>query len=603
MRFLIVFLALITASGLSFFAGYFLNQSDAPIIVRADHQTAATGPRTTGPTQAGNAEYPELSYEGIERQATIFDQLKYAHDLADKASIGELETYINDAARRRDPLYAYNLVSVFLEKYTALDPHGAIAFVDSNPNLADQQFITHVVTSWVRTDPEAAIDYFKSVTDLHLRNALGGRLLSDPTLEASGFNEEILAALGSNAREMAGMISTQQLPPAMAFEQALQLEPRARQSAMHTALIRWLREDPEQVVNRIQQHPNLDERTRMFQGILNEYINIDEDAAYAFAQQHLTGNARTEQHMLMVLGQRNPVRTLPLVEDFIARTGNVNPLNSMVSTWVQQDPQAAISYIDTLGESQRANLYQSVAYSYVNSHPEQGFRWLLSQRDEFPQIVRNTIGRGINHGTVAIAERTVSQVADPQLRTQLITGIGNYKATQDPESALTWLEQYRSDAAYPTAVQNVISSMSHQNPRAAAAALEQRLDNQYAAPLAGQIVASWYRANPRDALDWANNIKSVEVRANALSNVVMMIAQQDSDEALRIVRSLPEGQHRDNAKRNVAFSLISTRPDEVEEIISELDLSPNDARHMRDMARQRNQARSAVGTAAGIYPN
>jgi hypothetical protein len=363
-------------------------------------------------------------------------------------------------------------------------------------------------------------------------------------------------------------------------------------------LIRWLREDPEQVIDRVLQHPNLDERTRMFQGILNEYINIDEDAAFAFAQQHLTDNVRTEQHMLAMLGQRNPRRTLPLVEDFIARTGNVSPLNSMVSTWVQQEPQAALAYIDSLAANQRANLYQSVAYSYVNSHPEEGFRWLLTQRDDFPQIVRNTIAQSINHNTVNIAERTLSQITEAGLRTQLITGIGNYRASQDPGGALAWLEQYRGDAAYPTAVQNVIASMSHQNPRAAAAALEERLDDQYAAPLAGQIVNSWYRASPRDALNWARGLKEGEAKANALSNVVMMVAQQDPDEAMRIVRAIPSGQYQEDARRNVAYSLISENPQDVENIISELRINEADARHMREMARHRNQARGF-----GVYAN
>ncbi|MFN3237120.1 MAG: hypothetical protein ACE37D_08675 [Pseudomonadales bacterium] len=593
-------LAIITVCGLSFFAGYLLTR-DTTIKVQPATSTIP-GKIQTVPnpavSQSGDAgSTPQLSFDGIATQVTIFDKLRYAHELANLADSAQLEAMLDQAAASRDPLYNYNMVSIFLEKYTAIDPLGAIAYVERS-QLGNQQFITHIVTSWVRVDPEAAIDYFKNIQDPQLRNVLAGRLLSDPTLKGSGFDNEVMAVLGTQGKLLADIMSTQQLPPAMAFEEALQLEPRARQSAIHTALIRWLREDPEQVIDRVLQHPNLDERTRMFQGILNEYINIDEDAAFAFAQQHLTDNVRTEQHMLAMLGQRNPRRTLPLVEDFIARTGNVSPLNSMVSTWVQQEPQAALAYIDSLAANQRANLYQSVAYSYVNSHPEEGFRWLLTQRDDFPQIVRNTIAQSINHNTVNIAERTLSQITEAGLRTQLITGIGNYRASQDPGGALAWLEQYRGDAAYPTAVQNVIASMSHQNPRAAAAALEERLDDQYAAPLAGQIVNSWYRASPRDALNWARGLKEGEAKANALSNVVMMVAQQDPDEAMRIVRAIPSGQYQEDARRNVAYSLISENPQDVENIISELRINEADARHMREMARHRNQARGF-----GVYAN
>lgn len=594
----IFFALVIIASGLSFFAGYFLTRDTQITSVGATSEpTRSPGiPQTLKFPASGQTEPTiALSYGDIDRQVSIFDKLHYAHELAAQATIEDLEEYLNLAAASPDPLFNYNMVSVFLEKYTAMDPLGAIEFVDNHSRLPDQKFIIHVVTSWVRVDPEAAIDYFKGLDDPHIKNALAGRLLGDPTLRSGGFETEVLDVLGAQGRAMAGYLSVQQLPPSMAFEEALQLEPRTREGAMHQALARWMRDDPDAAVARVLEHPNLDERSRLMQGLLNTYISVDEDAAFEFAQQYLTDNVRTEQHTLAVLAQRNPRRTLPLLENFIARTGNVNPLVSLVSTWVQQEPEAALAYIDTVAENQRAHLYQSVAYSYVNSHPEQGFRWLLAQREEFPTMVRNTIGQSINHKTLPMAERTLTQVSDENLRTQLITGIGNYKASQDPQDALRWLEQHRTDSAYPIAVQNVIASMSHQNPRAAAEALENRLSDEIASPLAGQIATNWYRASPRDALAWARNLSNTDVRANALSNVVTMVAHQDPDEAINLINAIPEGQYRDDAKRNVAFSVISQDPSRVEQIIRDLQIPDSEARHMRELASNRSQNQTAAG--------
>lgn len=596
-RYATIAVIILTCSGLSFFAGYFLNRDTDQIYETHSKETKAptrSSLRSIIETEDQSLS-PNLKYEDIDLQNTIFDKLMYAHALADTSSVEELEDYLNRAASSRDPLYNYNMVSVFLEKFTALDPTAAIRFVESS-SLSNQRFISHVVTSWVRSDPEAAMDYYSSLTDLQLKSNLASRLLSDPTLRGSGFEREIIAEIGSNGQNLADFMSISQLPPAMAFEEALNLSNQTRIGVLQHAASRWIKSAPDVAIERILQHDNLEEQTLLFQAILGDYVAIDEDAAFAFAQTHLTSNARIEQHMLSVLAQKNPKRTLPLVEDFIARTGNANPLSGIISTWVQQAPIEALAYVETLADSGlQETMYASAAYSYVNSHPEEGFQWLMAQRDKYPRMVRNTISGSINSLTLPFAERSIRQINDPDLKTQLISGIGNFKATQNPDSALDWLEGYRTDPAYKPAVQNVINAMSYQNPRAAARAIEGRLDDIEATPLVGQIANNWYRASPRDAIQWVNSLRDGEPKSSALSNMAMMIAQTDASEAKRIIRSLPEGQYRNNARRNVAFSLVQQTPGEVDSIIAEYDVPEPDASHLRELANNRNRNRSAAG--------
>lgn len=599
-RFTLTIVLMFACLGTGFFAGYFLTRPDSSVTPTNVRSTIAAKPSPSrvevpSTSPSGSNEPAEPLFDQLSQQPNIFATLKLAHELADSAGIDQLQTYINRAVQSRDPLYSFNIVGILLEKYTALDPLGAIEFVDNHNLLPDQQLITHVITSWVRTDPEAAIDYFKQIEDLNLRTTLGGRLLADPTLKGSGFDDEILALMGTRGNTVASLMTVRQLPPAMAFEEALTLNRQSREGALYSALNRWMREDPDQAIERILLHENLDERTRMLQSVLNEYVSIDEDAAFEFARTHLTGNARTEQHMLSVLAQRNPKRTLPLVEEFISRTGNISPLNGIISTWVQQEPKAALAYIETLEAGQQSTLYHSVAYSYVNSHPAEGFQWLLTQSDKLPQLVKNTISNSINHATVDIAERSIARISDEALKTQLIAGIGNYKASLSPEAALSWLDQYQSDQAYPIAVQSVISSMAHQNPRAAAKIVEERLDDQSAAPLVGQIAANWHRASPKDAIAWVSGLDAGDAKSSALSNMAMMVAHQDPDEAKEMIESLPSGQYRDSAKRNVGYALLSQSPDQVDAIIEDLGITGRDAEHMREMANNRSRSRTAAG--------
>jgi thioredoxin-like negative regulator of GroEL len=596
---IVVFSAVLFFTG--FFTGYMVTRPEInpPLnpTIKSHSETITSSARSAGTPAAMNLDLRDtraLTYEAIEAESSIFSQLKLAHLLADEADVEDLKALILKAVKSRDPLYNYNLVSIFLEKFTSLDPSAAIKFIEANSSIANHRFISHVVTSWVREDPEAAIDYFNSLTNMQLKNEIAGRLFSDPTLVDSGLLAELEQSLGQSAAAMRGMMQANQLPPPQALEEALLMNQPNRMSAIQIALIRWLHNDPEAAIARIQSHSNTDERHQMLQSILHEYVNIDEDAAFAFARANLSDNVQLEQQMLSMLGQRDPKRTLPMIEDFISRTGNANPLNSLIATWIQQAPAEALAYIDTMDEQRRGTLYQSAAFSYVNSHPDEAFDWLLRQSDRYPQMVENTIASSINHNTISIAERMVAQVENPSIRTRLITGIGNYKASQNPEAALRWLEGYQRDPAYPTAVQNVISSMSHQNPKGAARAIEARITEEYAAPIVGQVAANWYRGNPQEALGWLRGLPDGEAKNMAFSSIVSNVAHQDPEAALEILDGIPEGPRKSDAKRNIAYSRLSRSPNDIEDIIKELDLTGQDAAQLRAMAQQRQKVTSGI---------
>ncbi|MFT4799498.1 MAG: thioredoxin-like negative regulator of GroEL [Candidatus Azotimanducaceae bacterium] len=596
----VILIVVFSAAG--FFTGYLFTRSDINVPLNPD--TSVQNTQATSKTRSAEATLATgvdgqatnlVTYQDVDAEPSIFTKLKLAHLLADQAVVEDLKAYILQAAKSRDPLYSYNLVSIFLEKFTSVNPLEAIKFIEASSTISNNQFISHVVTSWVREDPEAAIGYFNTLTNMQLKNEIAGRLFRDPTLADSGLLAELEKSLGQSAGAMRGVMQINQLPPPQALEEALLMNHQRRMSAIQMALVRWLREDPEAAIARIQSHSNTDERHQMLQSILHEYVNIDEDAAFAFARENLSDNVQLEQQMLSMLGQRDPKRTLPMIEDFISRTGNANPLNSLIATWVQQSPAEALAYIDTMDEQRRGTLYQSAAFSYVNSHPQDAFDWLLRQSDRYPQMVENTIASSINHNTIAVAERMIAGIENPSIRTRLITGIGNYKASQNPEAALTWLEDFQRDPAYPTAVQNVISSMSHQNPKGAAEAIEARITEDYAAPLVGQVAANWYRGNPKEAMSWLRGLPEGDAKNRAFSSIVSNVAHQDLDAALQILNAIPEGPRKSEAKRNIAYARLARSPDDIDDIIEELNMQGQDATQLRAIATQRQKVQSTIG--------
>ena len=49
-------------------------------------------------------------------------------------------------------------------------------------------FSSRVLTSWIRHDPDAAIDYSMSLTDQGPKIQMGARLLAAPSLHDSGYS-------------------------------------------------------------------------------------------------------------------------------------------------------------------------------------------------------------------------------------------------------------------------------------------------------------------------------------------------------------------------------------------------------------------------------
>ena len=156
----------LTALFVGFLAGYFLRDllmgdltnnstrvrghlSEATII-----QPAGVFQNGTGVTDKKAMQLGDWTFDDIADQFTVFDQLIVAYRVAADSDEIELEAHIKRCLGSKDPFYNPHLLAIFFEKYTALDPLAALAFVSSEPRLDEQSLVGHILTSWVRTDPE-----------------------------------------------------------------------------------------------------------------------------------------------------------------------------------------------------------------------------------------------------------------------------------------------------------------------------------------------------------------------------------------------------------------------------------------------------------------
>lgn len=156
-------------------------------------------------TQSGTAHIPPID------QSSIFEIQFNAFREASMQDRNALTESITRHLHSEDPLYSQNIALIYLERLIAIDPLGAARFADAwrGHTLNRQVLLTSVITSWVRYDAQAAIQYLANLPDLQTRYQISQRLMLDPTFIDTAATEQLAMLLGNQGKQM--LAATRQL--------------------------------------------------------------------------------------------------------------------------------------------------------------------------------------------------------------------------------------------------------------------------------------------------------------------------------------------------------------------------------------------------------
>lgn len=535
---------------------------------------------------ASDAAVPPLRYADIARGQTVFDQLFTAWQLAATSGAHQLEALTERALDEQDPLYD-EVVAVFLERYTALDPGAAMAFVRANVRLDQATMQGHVLTSWARQDPERAFAYFQQIANPQIKIAVGARLLDDPTLAQSGLRDRITAELGPQGNRLRNQLEMRRTDPAELFESALTLNGYERQSRLNYAVTRWAQQDPAAALARLRELPNLDEQRSLMRVAITRYAQQNPQGALEYLQLNDPDNTALQAQILNVMARRWDVATaLPGIEEFVSRTGQREPLNALLSSWAVQDPQGAIAYAESIDPDHRAEAYLSVAMGYVSQQPEEALNWALGLDKQYARVQQVTLSRVANQYP-DMAEQLLTRVSDETSRSMIITTVARVRALSDPVGALDWLAQFRKEAGYAGAYRDALAQYARRDPEAAARMFEIANDTQSQTGLAGIIASAWYERDPGAATQWVLSLSENEERDGALSQLVGSMAGNDPDAAIDLADRMPAGDLRDRTFLLIAMAIVTRDPQRYDEVVARFKLPPpmiDQLRAFRDRA-------------------
>ena len=537
----------------------------------------------SSPANTGNQ---PVTFEDIRKSRNVFDQIYMAWQLAASSNEPQIIDLIRKCLDDNDPLYNDSLVSVFLERYTELDPRGAIDFVTHEQRLDQAVYQGNVITSWLRYDPKAAVDYFLGITNQLIKARVGARLLADPALADAGLTDQVRDALGPEADRIMKLVAQQRLDPADQYRQALLLSGQDRRSQLIQAVSRWASRDPVDALSQIVNLSDPDERKLLVSIAVNRYADQNPEAALNWIQANRPGDTRLQQAVLVQLARQDINKALPLAEDFVRRTGQTGALGGIVSIWARRNPDQAISYVDGLNIQDKSSLYRTIAFTYMQNHPVSALNWVVSLGSQYTSLKTSVLSQ-IGSENESAAETALGNSSDPATRSALISGIANYKSATDPKAALDWLNNYSGDKGYLSAYSNVLSSYARQDPAQAAQLLDTSLSGPRISYVAGRIAGDWYDRDPDAATNWATSLPPSDARNGATLQLAMSISRKDPERALSLTTNLPDTQ-RQQAVREIGYSWVSRHPEQVEAIISKLNTTPDVANQLRQLARMRH---------------
>jgi len=577
-------IAVLTAGTLGLVSGIWIAHDDPPEtteIQSAPHrETIRFIPQTS---KRDGQVIPRLKLNDIYQRSNIFDQLHFAYNIARASDFEQLAEYLGIVILDHDPLFNHNIASIFLERMVVLDPLSSLEFINTHHAMDQNTYISHILTSWIRQDPEAAIDYFKSMTNQQLKYIVGARLLADPTLQNSGLLAEVESELGSYSEQIIEQIRLKRMPASAAFEEARLRTDHRRFELMMRAAARWYQQDPEAALQSIATHTNQAERKQLLQVIMSMQLRMDPELALEILQQYAPGDKALQRQALISYANQDPVRALPKIEAFVSETGNYDTMSILISSWVQIDEIAALSYVESIPEPDRQYVIQNMAPAYIHQSPEEGMAWVMSLGPEYNQTAKRSALHALSRYP-EIAEDWLDRLdSEPQLQGVLLKQVAQRKAQTSPGDAYEWLENYSDSPEIQAARNSVLQTWAQTEPQRVAALLGENSDNSSPDYLYNMIASTWVSTDIDAALAWIESLPESASKEAALGSAITSI--RDPERAISLLDDLSENKAR-NYKMQIAYNWLGQTTDEVETIIRRLELTDQDAEVLRQVRQQ-----------------
>lgn len=479
---------------------------------------------------------------------------------ADASAIEALVAEAQGVSRRGDRVA---LTSIFLSRYSEIDPRAAIEFIADSELESKPDLLYRVFEGWSKVDPDAAIAAAADLETNAEQQSAVAAILRAHADEGAGavamIMSRLVAAGVSGNPQLSAAIRSASGEPEVALAAAMALPRDQAAMLVNTIGTGWATRDPEAAFAYSRTMRDLELRRQLVNGIFYAWIDRDPEHVVGLLDLQLT---RDERNSLINAGlgrlaQRDPARALALSQTVANIAYRETALLRTFRTWGDADPVAAAAALERIDSGNMAALIREVGPEYARLAPAAALEWAKRANDgqHVPEVIA-----AVARENLPLALDTVLSLPNEADRTTAVVQIAAGLAAEDVTAATGFWRE---------------------------------LPTEHRAVAAQGIVATWAQTDPDRATDWVRSLPPGPDRQQALSVLLGAVGPSVSLTDYGQLLSLVESDELRDAYGNARISAL-VRNGRREQAAAELDrlgLSPEGHRRARAIIEDANPGR------------
>ncbi|MGC6456259.1 MAG: hypothetical protein ACON46_06995 [Coraliomargaritaceae bacterium] len=287
---------------------------------------------------------------------------------------------------------------------------------------------------------------------------------------------------------------------------------------------------------------------------------------------------------LTELASINPLDALELSDQITSPRFREQAVNGVLREWATSDPMAALQWIDAnsgnLTRSVR-NGHLAAAYrGFAEANPQAAFTQAsqLSEGNAYErrlksQILGQVVRSQVENGELFAAKQSIEQMADSDLRSNLLSELVDVWADSSPVDAAAYLSSL-GDAATSQQKSALARSWSRIDPAAAAAWLDTLgPEDPSVSRAARDVIREWARYDLGASAEWLNSRPASPELDRAVASYTYHAVQEDPASAMAWADSVDSDRMKGYLQMRVAGAWREDDPTAFQSYLDSSDLS------------------------------
>ncbi|MEM9445824.1 MAG: hypothetical protein AAGA18_10790 [Verrucomicrobiota bacterium] len=206
------------------------------------------------------------------------------------------------------------------------------------------------------------------------------------------------------------------------------------------------------------------------------------------------------QEALRTLALDNPKRAAELALSEKHMTRRRQYLAGVASSWVDDDPDAFFSFIDSVDNEQTRKMLHSIGVQHLARY----------------DVERTT--------------KLIASTSNPQEKMAIINRVAHIMAVEDPQATINWLEGFPEEMQQ-AALPGILSQLAVVDPELARNYIDTQVADNKLASAIGSVINSMAIENPQAALDYARTLHSPDLIQSSINQAYQIWAKNDFEAA------------------------------------------------------------------------